>query len=35
LKLAGLRLQQVYGGDLTPFTETSRRMIMVAVKPQS
>lgn len=35
LKLAGLRLQQVYGEDLTPFTETSRRMIMVAVKPQS
>lgn len=35
LQLAGLRLEQVYGEELTPFEETSRRIIMVAVKPQS
>jgi biotin carboxylase len=33
IQLAGLRLDQVYGEELTPFRETSRRMIMVAVKP--
>lgn len=35
MQLAGLRLEQVYGDGLTPFEETSRRMIMVAVKPKS
>ena len=35
LQLVGLRLEQVYGEELTPFEETSRRMIMVAFKPKS
>lgn len=35
MQLAGLRLEQLYGDGLTPFEETSRRMIMVAVKPKS
>ena len=35
MQLAGLRLEQVYSEDLTPFRDNSRRMIMVAVKPQS
>ncbi|PKN06595.1 MAG: hypothetical protein CVU72_03680, partial [Deltaproteobacteria bacterium HGW-Deltaproteobacteria-7] len=35
MQLAGLRLEQVYGEELTPFEETSRRMIMIAVKPKS
>lgn len=33
MRLAGLRFEQVYGEGLTTFGETSRRMIMVAVKP--
>lgn len=32
MQLGGLRLEQGYGDGLTPFEETSRRMIMVAVK---
>lgn len=35
MQLAGLRLEQVYGEELTSFEEISRRMIMVAVKPKS
>ncbi|MFP5258414.1 MAG: methyltransferase domain-containing protein [Acidobacteriota bacterium] len=33
LRLAGLELAQVHGEGLTAFTETSRRMLLVAVKP--
>jgi biotin carboxylase/predicted RNA methylase len=33
LRLAGLELAHVYSEDLKEFSETSRRMIMVAVKP--
>jgi biotin carboxylase/SAM-dependent methyltransferase len=32
-RIAGLTLARVYGEDLTPFTEKSKRMILVAVKP--
>ncbi len=34
MQLAGLRLELVYGEELSLFEETSRRMIMVAVKPE-
>ncbi|MBI4958337.1 MAG: methyltransferase domain-containing protein [Desulfovibrio sp.] len=32
-RIAGLTLARVYGEDLTPFNEKSKRMILVAVKP--